>query len=128
MNDIEKAIEVLQMENELMQFNPNTGENYPIELQNQDNQDLYKANLIAIQALEKQLNGGWIHVKSKGLPKEKGFYIFQLEDNRVHEYYYVNGVLYGDCDGQFDEPIHEVAFSLNDVIAWQRLPEPYKED
>ena len=52
---IEKAIEVLKMENELMQFDPNTGEDYPIELQNQDNQDLYKANLIAIEALEKQI-------------------------------------------------------------------------
>ena len=54
MNDIEKAIEALKMENELMQFDPMTGEIEPIELQNQANQDLYKANLIAIQALEKQ--------------------------------------------------------------------------
>jgi hypothetical protein len=53
--NIGKAIEVLKMENELMQFNPMTGEIEPIELQNQDNQDLYKANLIAIQALEKQI-------------------------------------------------------------------------
>ena len=52
---IEKAIEVLKMENELMQFNVLTGEIEPIELQNQDNQDLYKANLIAIKALEKQI-------------------------------------------------------------------------
>ena len=52
--NIEKAIEVLKMENELMQFDPNTGEDYPIELQNQDNQDLYNANLVAIAALEKQ--------------------------------------------------------------------------
>jgi hypothetical protein len=52
---IEKAIEVLKMENELMQFNVLTGEIKPIELQNQDNQDLYNANLIAIQALEKQV-------------------------------------------------------------------------
>ena len=55
MNDIEKAIEVLKMENELMQFDPNTGEDYPIELQNQDNQDLYNANLVAIKALTRQL-------------------------------------------------------------------------
>ena len=52
---IEKAIEVLKMENELMQFNVLTGEIEPIELQNQDNQDLYNANLIAISALEKQI-------------------------------------------------------------------------
>jgi hypothetical protein len=55
MNGIEKAIETLKMENELMQFNPLTGEIKPIELQNQDNQDLYNANLIAISALEKQM-------------------------------------------------------------------------
>ena len=54
MNDIEKAIENLKMENELMQFDPNTGEDYPIELQNQDNQDMYNANLVAIEALENQ--------------------------------------------------------------------------
>jgi hypothetical protein len=54
MNGIEKAIETLKMENELMQFNPMTGEIKPIELQNQDNQDLYNANLIAISALENQ--------------------------------------------------------------------------
>jgi hypothetical protein len=53
--EIEKAIEALKMENELMQFDPNTGEDCPIELQNQDNQDLYNANLVAISALEKQL-------------------------------------------------------------------------
>ncbi|MGI5986166.1 MAG: hypothetical protein ACOX7O_09985 [Oscillospiraceae bacterium] len=51
--NIKKAIETLKMENELMQFNPMTGEIEPIELQNQDNQDLYKANLVAISALEK---------------------------------------------------------------------------
>ena len=55
MNGIEKAIETLKMENELMQFNVLTGDIEPIELQNQDNQDLYNANLIAISALEKQI-------------------------------------------------------------------------
>jgi len=51
---IEKAIEVLKMENELMQFNVLTGDIEHIEFQNQDNKDLYNANLIAIKALEKQ--------------------------------------------------------------------------
>ena len=73
---------------------------------------------------KKQVSSGWIPVRSKGLPKEKGFYIFQLEDNRIHEYYYKNNALYGDCD--IIEGINEVAFSLNEVIAWQPLPEPFK--
>lgn len=81
---------------------------------------------ITISTLQRQLNNGWIPV-SERLPEERGFYIFQLYDGRVHEYYYANETLYGDCDGQFDEPIEEVAFSLNDVLAWQPLPEPWKE-
>ena len=56
--NIEKAIEVLKMENELMQFNPMTGEIEPIELQNQDNQAL---DAIADKRREealKRLKGG----------------------------------------------------------------------
>jgi len=55
MNDIEKAIETLKMENALMQFDLLTGEDYLIELQNKDIQDLYIANLIAIKTLKKQI-------------------------------------------------------------------------
>ena len=51
----QEAIKVLAMENDLMQFNPNTGEDRPIEFQSKDNQDLYQANLLAITALEHQL-------------------------------------------------------------------------
>lgn len=55
MNEYKQVIEIFKMENELMEFNPSTGEKNPIELQNKDNQDLYKANLTAIIALEKQI-------------------------------------------------------------------------
>ena len=55
MNDIERAIEVLKMDNDLMEFDPNTGEERPIESQNELNQCAYKANLLAISALEKQI-------------------------------------------------------------------------
>jgi len=53
MNEYKQVIEIFKMENELMEFDPSTGEKKPIELQNEDNQDLYKANLVAISALEK---------------------------------------------------------------------------
>lgn len=56
MNDIEKAIQALKMNNDLIEFDSITGEDVPIEWQNQDNQDLYKANLLAISVLEKQLS------------------------------------------------------------------------
>lgn len=54
MNDIEKAIDALKMDNALMEFDPNTGEERPIGYQNEFNQYVYKANLLAILALEKQ--------------------------------------------------------------------------
>lgn len=54
-NDIEKAIDALKMDNALMEFDPNTGEERPIEFQNELNQCAYKANLLAISALEKQI-------------------------------------------------------------------------
>lgn len=89
-----------------------------------ETEEVLKIMNTAISALEKQLNGGWIPVGER-LPKEVGFYIFQLNDERIHEYYYANESLYGDCDG--DEPIDKMAVNLNDVIAWQKCPEPYKE-
>ncbi len=55
MNDIEKAIDALKMDNALMEFDPNTGEERPIESQNELNQYAYKANLLAISTLEKQI-------------------------------------------------------------------------
>ena len=75
MNEYKQVIEIFKMENELMKFNPSTGEKEPIELQNEDNQDLYKANLVAIEVLEKQLNNGWIPTSERlpQLPDGKSF-------------------------------------------------------
>ena len=49
---IEDAINALTMCKELMLFDPNTGEVHPLELENKDNQDLYRACDIGIWALE----------------------------------------------------------------------------
>lgn len=54
-NDIEKAIDALKMDNALMEFDPSTGDERPIKSQNELNQCVYKANLLAISALEKQI-------------------------------------------------------------------------
>jgi hypothetical protein len=79
----------------------------------------YTLNL-AIYALRKQLNGGWIPVIER-LPKEKGFYIFQLTGGKIHEYWYEDKRLYEDC-------IHDekYLFDMDKVTAWQPLPEPFK--
>ena len=54
-NDIEKAIDALKMDNALMEFDPSTGDERPIKSQNELNQCVYIANLLAISALEKQI-------------------------------------------------------------------------
>ena len=124
MNDTERAIETIKMENELMQFDPMTGEDYPIELQNRDNQDLYNANLVVISALEKQLNGGWIPA-SETLPSNTQRVLVTLENKMVLEVFYINNKFkfIGIVEGGGMKEI----FKDNPVIAWQPLPEPYKE-
>lgn len=52
----QKAIDVLKMENDLMQFNPMTGDIVTIGFYNKNDKELYEANLLAIDALEKQAN------------------------------------------------------------------------
>jgi len=123
MNDIEKAIEVLKMENELMQFDPMTGEIEPIELQNQDNQDLYNANLMAISALEKELNGGWIPV-SERFPKENDIYLVTFEEQEKR---YVERLYFSTMNGWYMPLVWQDEGKIEKIIAWQSLPEPYKE-
>jgi hypothetical protein len=100
---IEKAIEVLKMENELMQFNVLTGDIEPIEFQNQDNKDLYKANLIAIQALEKQI------------PK-KVTYDYGLNETRCPECKTIFG--YAE-EGEDDEYYAPYCYECGQCLDWE---------
>ena len=96
------------------------------ERENYSKDSVYRYYMgLAVKALEKQLNGGWIPASSKGLPEERGFYIFQLKNNKIHEWYYANETLYNDFDN--GEPIYNVAFDINEILAWMPLPEAYKE-
>lgn len=103
MNDIERAIETLKMENELMQFNVLTGDIEPIEFQNQDNKDLYKANLIAIQALEKQI------------PK-KVTYDYGLNETRCPECKTIFG--YAE-EGEDDEYYAPYCYECGQCLDWE---------
>ena len=71
-----------------------------------------------INQVEQEHNNGWIAC-SERLPKE---------DERVlcfHSHYFIDcGVLVGEewcCD------MDEYAIKIDNVIAWQPLPQPYKE-
>jgi len=86
-------------------------------------------------ALTQQLNNGWIPV-SERLPKENGHYLVtyhewtdgnylpKYDDTKVKILRYQDAIfrLPVCCDKQAEQDTHR------EVLAWQPLPEPYKED
>mgnify|MGYP001313598605 FL=1 len=86
-------------------------------------------------ALIQQLNNGWIPV-SERLPKENGHYLVtyhewtdgnylpKYDDTKVKILRYQDAIfrLPVCCDKQAEQDTHR------EVLAWQPLPEPYKED
>jgi hypothetical protein len=76
---------------------------------------------IAISALEHQLTNGWIPV-SERLPEKGGYYLIgtQYETPRVMiGFYYAELNVWNYWMSQLP---------ILSVIAWQPLPEPYKEE
>lgn len=55
MSELKQAINALEMCQELMLFDPRTGETHELWQENKDNQDLYNACTIAITALQEKL-------------------------------------------------------------------------
>jgi hypothetical protein len=86
----------------------------------------------AIQALEKQLNNGWIPI-SERLPEDGGFYNVTIkipkEKMKVEFCYYDSSTqkFYLVADGREDEN-QSWKEEINSVLAWRSLPEPYKPD
>lgn len=82
---------------------------------------------LAIQALEKQINDGWISVNDR-LPEESygclvtvmdyDPYLMKDYENIYPEFVGWDGKSWNNSDG------HEIPF---EVLAWMPLPEPYKE-
>lgn len=86
-----------------------------------------KACDMAIQALEKQINGSWISVNDR-LPEEAygclvtvmdcDPYLMKDYENIYPEPVGWDGKSWNNSDG------HEISF---EVLAWMPLPDPYKE-
>lgn len=75
-----------------------------------------------INELAEEYKGGWISVKDK-LPTETGKYLVTVK-NLTGYWILKNNVFV--CDYQFDDFIFQ-GWEDNKVIAWQPLPQPYKE-
>ena len=86
-----------------------------------------KAMEMAIKALEKQKDNGWIPC-SKRLPKYDEEYFEKHNNNR--QYIVMCKDSYAPTVAYFSKEktwYYNDFVKFNDVIAWQPLPEPYKE-
>lgn len=109
MNDIEKAIEYFynQMERGL--------------IENDTQQEVYET---AISALEKHQISGWVSV-SERLPEGTERVIVTLENGMVLEVFFISGE-FKFQEGLPSGGMKKVSLD-NPVVAWQSLPEPYRE-
>jgi hypothetical protein len=124
MNDIEKAIE---------KFNY-LGNGAPIHnvLSGMERKEKREMFLLAANALEKQLNNGWIPVTER-LPNEEECNKFDIMHPNRRKFYCTIQI------GDYEPQVRELYFSIfyqweydlenysKHVIAWQPLPEEYKE-
>jgi len=89
---------------------------------------------VAISVLEQQLNGGWILCKDR-MPEENGHYLvtyhewskgeclpkFDVTCVKVLRFYRGEFKMPICCDDKIEQDIGR------EVLAWRKLPEPYKE-
>ena len=113
MNDIEKAINVISNLKHLI-INI---------IGNEINEKEFDT---AISALEKQLNGGWIPV-SERLPEKEDIYQVTIKyKNFAGIHLTVRTAIYENKKWNIHGP--QPVISNIKIIAWQPLPEPYKEE
>lgn len=86
--------------------------------------DLYDAIEVTVPILEQQLTNGWIPV-SERLPEKSDVYLatFLEEGKRYVERFY-----YSDFMGWMMPVAWQDEGRIENIIAWQPLPEPYRED
>ena len=84
--------------------------------------------ILARQALEKQLNGGWIPV-SERLPNNCGLGVLLTIENKFQQRKVIQGFTGYMEKGKLEFHTNDKTTNLEiwKVIAWQPLPKPYKE-
>ena len=110
MIDIEKVIELFKCHEWVKFIIPNCGE--------REYETVEFSSVIEI--LEKQLDNGWIPV-SERLPKREGSYLVTVERTLCNRLEHMTETILYNGDGYWH------LFSGR-VIAWQSLPEPYREE
>ena len=124
--EIEKAISLLKSDigvlDNYLKKHPLVISHYLEEDRCFENQ-LIKDMEFTISALEKQLNNGWIPV-SERLPEKSGVYLatFLEEGKRYVERFY-----YSDFTGWMMPVAWQDEGRIDEIIAWQPLPEPLPE-
>ena len=83
---------------------------------------------MAIKALEERQQGEWIPV-SERLPNTLGVYNVTRKLKEGETIYYISDASYFDGQNTWhrDTGINHGRPYLNDITAWQPLPEPYKK-
>ena len=137
MNDIEKAIEDLKDIKTILKTQ-HMCKVLDDELTKKDVED-YKSRFasvnLAISALEKQLNGGWVPVDER-LPEEYGCYLVAwrptdltaediIKNTGTVPHYYEMVEYDPDDEALWIGGIEQC--ESYEILAWQPLPEPYKE-
>lgn len=89
---------------------------------------LVQSALIMKEALEKQLNGVWIPV-SERLPNNCGLGVLLTIENKFQQRKVIQGFTGYMEKGKLEFHTNDKTTNLEiwKVIAWQPLPEPYKE-
>ena len=94
-----------------------------LEKDNRIGRKSFEAIVENINELAEEYNNGWISVKDK-LPTETGKYLVTVK--KLTGYWILKNNVFV-CDYQFDDFIFQ-GWEDNKVIAWQPLPQPYKEN
>lgn len=116
MNEIEEAIEILQSDIKRYSKNdiPKNTDSLGLQAILRNREKKISAYQTAIVGLQQQLNNGWISVIEKYPEEGQRVMVWDLLNNRV-------AIAYFSC------PHWEADDGRINVIAWQPLPEPYKE-
>ena len=128
--EIQKIISALKGENELMLFDPSTGEMGIPEMLNETDRSFYDVHVAAIEELKKY---EWKVIAVDGLPPIGQPLIVTVKDNFMglsnqlrYPVYYGKDAITDRYSWKWilEDRVNELVPEVSEVIAWKLLPEP----